>query len=179
MPLFGCHYAAVGIVSGCGDAVSGQWEGGLRRIDGGERGRSNGNFTRSLPSPVRHQQALFISSEETELAGGDATPAGRTGDMRRFVRWRKSFEGWRKITTIARIGLWGGKVLDARRRSRDRMPRKSRSGGGAGSRAAMTTATGGTRPTVDRPSQVGSVASVGVTARAWYTGLDEQYRVRI
>jgi hypothetical protein len=133
--------------------------------------------------------------------------SAKTGDVRRFVRWRKSFAGWhiagdaakaaneiaaiakvptareeessvRKVTAITRIGSRGGKVLYARRRNRDRMPRKSRSDGGAGSKAAMTTATGGTRPTVDRPSQVGSVASVGVTARAWYTGLDEQYRVR-
>jgi hypothetical protein len=63
--------------------------------------------------------------------------SAKTGDVRRFVRWRKSFEGWhivgdaakaanevaaiaeapaareeessvRKITTIARIGSWEG-----------------------------------------------------------------------
>jgi ribosome assembly protein YihI (activator of Der GTPase) len=84
----------------------------------------------------------------------------------------------REITTITRIGFRGGKVLDARRRSRDRIPRKSRSGGGAGSRAATSSAAGGTRSTVDRPSQVGLVASVGAIARARCSEPDKQCRVR-
>jgi hypothetical protein len=72
-----------------------------------------------------------------------------------------------------------GKESSARRRSRNLMTRESRSDGGTGRGAAATAVAGGTRLAVDRPSQVGSVASAGAIARARCTGPDKQYRVRI
>jgi hypothetical protein len=166
-------------------------------------------ITHSVTAVVRMPPTSSVYLVRGSRARWRRRSAGRqTGDVRRFVRWRKSFEEWhiagdaakaanevaaiaeaptareeessvRKVTTITRIGIRGGKVLYARRRNRDRMPRKSRSGGGAGSGVATTTAAGGTRPTVDRPSQVGSIASAGATARTRCTGSDKQYRVRI